>query len=290
MSTLSGDGHLLVTLLGSNRIFSPKGVRARAVLALSIWALSPCTPGSPSTPTLAEIASGAVEIVDLTHALDEKNPYWPGEAYHPFHFETIATLEEDGVYSGAFSTPEHLGTHVDAPNHFEPDQLSVDELLLQNLVAPMVVVDVRRACQKDADYRLLPQDLQSWEEQHGRIPAGAVVFGLTGWGAYWDDHARYKNQSLSGRLHFPGFSREAAHFLVKERAIKGLGIDTLSVDYGLSTDFVVHHIVNGAGAYHIENATNLDKIPACGAWMVAAPIKIKQGSGGPSRVWAIFDS
>ena len=114
------------------------------------------------------------------------------------------------------------------------------------------------------------------------------MFGLTGWGQYWDDYDRYKNQDASGQLHFPGFSEEAALFLVEEREVKGLGIDTLSVDYGLSTDFSVHHIVNGAAAYHIENAANLDKVPLSRAWVVIAPVKIDKGSGGPARVWVVF--
>ena len=243
---------------------------------------------SPAPPTLGEISSGQMQVVDLGYALSEANPYWPGEGYCPFHFEIIATLEEDGVYSGAFSTPEHLGTHMDAPNHFEAGQVSIDKIGLEDLVAPAVVVDIREACQLAPDYRLSPDDLVGWENQQGLIPSGAVVFALTGWGQYWNDYDRYKNQDASGRLHFPGFSSEAALFLVKERAIQGIGVDTLSVDYGLSTDFPVHHIVNGAGAYHIENAANLEQVPARGAWMIAAPIKIENGSGGPARVWVIF--
>ena len=241
-----------------------------------------------TSPTLGEIASGQVEVVDLGYALNEANPYWPGEGYSPFHFEILATLEDDGVYSGTFSTAEHLGTHLDAPNHFETGQPSVDQISLEDLIAPLVVVDIQEACRSNPDYRLSRQDLKSWEEQHGPIPYGSVVFGLTGWGLYWDDYDRYKNQDASGQLHFPGFSEEAAVFLVEEREIKGIGIDTLSVDYGLSTDFPIHHIVNGAGAYHIENAANLDRIPLSEAWIIIAPIKIEEGSGGPARVWAIF--
>lgn len=259
----------------------------KQLLVLSCLIAASCAV-SPSAPTLAEIAQGEVQIVDLGYALDEDNAYWPGETYRPFQFEKIASLEEDGVYSGAFSTPEHLGTHIDAPNHFERGQPSVDEITLRDLVAPIVVVDVRKACQENADYQLSSRDLDAWENEHGRIPTGAVVFVLTGWGTYWNDYERYKNEDNSGRLHFPGFSPGAARFLIEDRSIKGIGIDTLSVDAGLSSDFMVHHVVNGAGSYHIENAANLEKLPASGAWMMAAPIKIKHGSGGPSRVWAVF--
>ena len=246
-----------------------------------------CT--APQTPpTLGEIASGQVSVVDLGYALNEANPYWPGEGYSPFHFEILATLEEDGVYSGAFTMAEHLGTHLDAPNHFKAGQPSVDQIQLEELIAPLVVVDVREACQSNPDYRLTREDLESWEGQYGLIPSESVVFALTGWGQYWDEYEDYKNQDALGRLHFPGFSEEAALYLVEERTIKGIGIDTLSVDYGLSTDFSIHHIVNGAAAYHIENAANLDRVPRRGAWVIIAPIKIEEGSGGPARVWAVF--
>ena len=248
-----------------------------------------CSP--PAVPAgLAEIANGHLQMVDLSYPLNESNPYWPGEDYSSFRFETIATLESDGVYSGVFSMPEHLGTHLDAPNHFEVDQPSVDEIALQDLIAPMVVVDVRDACQSNSDYRLQPADLQSWEAQYGRIPEGAVVFALTGWGQYWEEYSRYKNEDAEGQLHFPGFSNEAAAFLTTERSIKGIGIDSLSVDYGPSRTFSVHHIVNGAGGYNIENVANLEQIPPSGAWLIAAPIKIEKGSGGPVRGWAVFES
>lgn len=260
-------------------------IRARLFLPLCL--LTSCT-APPTPPTLAEIASGQVEVVDLGYALNEQNPYWPGEGYSPFHFEILSTLEADGVYSGAFSTAEHLGTHLDAPNHFEAGQPSVDQIGLEDLIAPLVVVDIQEACRANPDYRLTLEDLESWEEQHGPIPSGSVVFALTGWGQYWDDYDRYKNQDASGQLHFPGFSEEAALFLVEAREIKGIGIDTLSVDYGLSTDFSIHHIVNGAAAYHIENAANLDKVPLSRAWVMIAPVKIEKGSGGPARVWVVF--
>ena len=194
--------------------------------------------------------------------------------------ETIATIEGHGVFSGAFSMPEHLGTHIDAPNHFELGQPSVDQISLEVLVGPVVVIDIREACQHDEDYRLSHRDLKRWENEYGRIPPQAVVFALTGWGEHWNRGKRYQNQDHLGRMHFPGFSAAAARVLVQEHKIKGIGIDTLSVDYSLSLDFAVHHTVNRAGAYQIENAANLEAIPASGAWLIAAPIKIEEGSGG----------
>ncbi len=234
------------------------GVHRRSALVacgflFSVVLCGSCSPSipkpgkEPTSPSLEQIAQGKSQIVDLCHALNEKNPHWPGESYHPFHFEILARLEEDGVYSGAFSAPEHSGTHLDAPNHFEAGQASVDEIPLTSLVAPAVVIDIQPACASDPDYQLSVEDLNSWEGKWGAIPAASVVFALTGWGRHWEDFERYKNEDDSGKLHFPGFSPQAARFLVEGRAVKGLGIDTLSVDFGRSTDFAVHHIVHSSG-------------------------------------------
>src|SRR5690606_32238598 len=240
--------------------------------------------------TLESIHRGEVQVIDLTYALDETNPYWPGDDYAPFSYETIATLEKDNVLSGAFSMPEHLGTHLDAPNHFVEGQISVDQIPLQNLVAPMVVVDIRSAASENSDYQLTIGDLQAWEERNGTIPPRAVVFAFTGWGEKWSDFDSYKNADEQGTLHFPGFSTESAEWLVRERQISGLGIGTLRVDPGIWVDFAVHHIVHGSGGYHIENAAHLDQVPERGAWLLVAPIKIAGGTGGPTRCWAVFRS
>ena len=261
---------------------------------LSAGLCSSCSPSMPSqeakpvSPTLEQVAQGRSQIVDLAHSLNERNPHWPGESYQPFRFEVLARLEADGVYSGAFSVAEHSGTHLDAPNHFEAGQASVDRIPLTSLVSPAVVIDIQSACKRDPDYQLSLKDLKSWEGKWGPIPGSAVVFALTGWARYWDDFERYKNEDDSGQLHFPGFSPEVARFLVEARDVRGLGIDTLSVDFGRSTDFSVHHIVHGSGGYHVENVANLERIPQSGAWTIVAPIKTENGSGGPARIWAVF--
>ena len=237
--------------------------------------------------TLDELVSGELPLVDLTWTLDEKNPYWPAANYKPFHLTTIATLEENGVLSKAFYTPEHLGTHLDAPNHFERNQPSVDEMAATNLFSPGVVIDVTLQSEHDADYRLTVGDLIAWEDEHGRIPDGAVVFMHTGWGRHWTAYPRYKNQDAMGNMHFPGFSEEAARWLVAERKIHGIGIDTLSIDYGLSKDFIVHHVINGAGCYGLENVARLEQLPARDFYVIAAPVKVRSGTGGPARLFAV---
>lgn len=241
-----------------------------------------------SSSTLDDLVSGRLSIVDLTWTLDENNPYWPAENYEPFRLTTIATIEKNGVLSKAFYTPEHLGTHLDAPNHFEKNQPSVDEIQAGDLFARGAVIDVAAQSETDADYRLTLADIAAWEKTHGRIPDGAVLFLRTGWGRHWTNYARYKNQDATGKMHFPGYSEEAARFLVNERKVRGLGIDTLSIDYGLSKDFIVHHVVNGAGRYGLENVARLDQLPPRGFFVFVAPVKVRSGSGGPTRIMAVL--
>ena len=149
-------------------------------------------------------------------------------------------------------------------------------------------IDVSAKVALDADYRITVDDLRAFENAHGPIPTGAVVLAYTGWSKFWDTPARYQNQDVMSRLHFPGFSAEAAQWLVDERQARGLGLDTLSVDHGLSRDFAVHHVLGKAGRYGLENLANLDKLPPRDFYLFVAPIKIESGSGGPTRVFAAW--
>jgi kynurenine formamidase len=249
--------------------------------------------GSESAPasatlTIDQLATGKLKIVDLSYALNDKNAFWPAPNYEPFRLRTIATLEQNGVLSKALSTPEHLGTHLDAPNHFEANQPSVDQIKPENLFAPGIVIDVSMQSSANADYQASVQDVTNWEQEHGRIPDGAVVLLNTGWGQFWKNFARYKNQDVMGKLHFPGYSADAVRWLIKERQVKGIGIDTLSIDPGQSKDFAVHHTINGAGRFGLENVAQLDDLPARGFYLVIAPMKIETGTGGPTRLFAIL--
>jgi kynurenine formamidase len=152
-------------------------------------------------------------------------------------------------------------------------------------------VDVRTQAAADADYRLTVADLIAWEKKHGRIPQGALVVMFSGWGARWPDKKQYLGTDQAGdvaHLHFPGFSREAAEFLVSQREIDGIGVDTPSIDYGQSKDFIVHQIINGANKPGFENIAHLEKLPATGATLIALPMKIAKGSGGPARIIAVL--
>tara|TARA_R110002072_G_scaffold303121_1_gene494507 strand:- start:25233 stop:26042 length:810 start_codon:yes stop_codon:yes gene_type:complete len=238
--------------------------------------------------TLSDIASGKAHIIDLTHALNDRNAYWPGPGYKPFRLTTIATIEKDGVLSKAFSMPEHLGTHIDAPNHFETGQPDLSMISPAQFFAPGVVIDIAARAEVDADTTLTVKDIHDWEATHGRIPEGAIVLLHTGWGRFWNNYSRYKNQDAMGKLHFPSYSGEAAQFLIHDRKAKGLGIDNLSIDSGISKDFAVHHIVNKAGRYGLENVAALEKLPARGFFLIVAPIRIEAGSGGPTRILAVL--
>ncbi len=232
------------------------------------------------------------KLVDLTYPFDERTVYWPTNK--PFHWEKTDWGMTAGGYwyaSANFAASEHGGTHIDAPIHFGKGQSAVDEIPIPRLVGPAAVVDVSQAVARDRDYRLTIEDLKYWEAKHGRIPDGAIVLMHSGWGRYWPDKQRYLGSETPGdpkTLHFPGFSKEAAEFLVKERAIDGVGIDTPSIDHGPSKDFIAHRILNGANRYALENVANLEKLPPQGATLIALPMKIKGGTGGPVRIIAIL--
>jgi len=235
---------------------------------------------------LAGIPAGRTRVVDLTHALSESNPAWPGDA-KPFEAKVNATVEKNGYFTRRFSSLEHFGTHMDAPAHFPPGKTTVDQLPPQRLFGPAVVLDVAAQGKRDADYRLTRADVEDWEKKHGRVPAGAIALLRTGWAARWPDAARYRNAGNGQAMRFPGFSVEAVKLLI-ERKVSGLGCDTMSVDYGASSDFAVHTLSHGAGLYHLENLADLSALPETGAFLVVAPIKLAGGSGGPVRVFAIL--
>lgn len=234
----------------------------------------------------------AAKAIDLTYTFDEKTIYWPTSP--GFHWEKTQWGKSPGGYfysSANYGANEHGGTHLDSPIHFNEHGASTEQIPLSKLIAPATVVDISAACQRNADYRLTVQDLAAFEKAHGRIPAGSVLLVRTGWGRFWPDKRKYLGSDKQGdvaNLHFPGVSKEAAEFLVKQRALYGLGIDTASIDYGQSKDFIVHRVLYAAGLYGLENVANLEKVPPTGATLIALPMKIKGGTGGPARIVAIL--
>ena len=242
--------------------------------------------------TAVAIEIDPAKVVDLTYPFGAETIYWP--TAKRFALETVQEGDTPGGYwyeANNYAAAEHGGTHMDAPVHFARGGATADQVPATAGIGPLVRVDVSAQAAKDADYRLSRADLAAWEQAHGRIPKGAIVVMYSGWGARWPDKKRYLGTDVAGdvaNLHFPGFSREAAEFLVRERDINGIGVDTPSIDYGPSTDFIVHRVINGAGKPGFENVAHLDTVPASGATLVALPMPIAGGSGGPTRAIAIL--
>lgn len=232
------------------------------------------------------ISTGKIRVLDLGYAINEKLVPWPGDEKW-FEAKINASVEKNGYFTRSFWMLEHYGTHLDAPAHFPPGKATVDQIPARQLFGPAVVLDVRAEGAKDADYQLSAARVEEWENRHGRITSGAIVLLRTGWALRWPDAQKYRYQDAEGRMHFPGFSVEAAKLLI-ERKVSGLGCDTMSVDYGASPDFAVHHLALGAGLYHLENLADLSALPETGAFLVVAPIKLEGGSGGPVLVFALL--
>jgi kynurenine formamidase len=225
-------------------------------------------------------------IIDLTHTVSGQSPTF--EDHERFTARVVEDYEKDGYFAREISLSEHFGTHLDAPAHFRRGAWTVDEIPAERLVRPLAVLDVGVKAKSNPDYVVSLQDIADWEEMYGHIPPAAVVMARTGWGLRWNSPGAYRNEDAKGVRHFPGFSLDAAKFLVLSRGAVGLGIDTFSIDAGISTDFPVHHFTSGHGVYHVEAAANLDRVPAIGALVVVAPAKLQGGSGGPVRVLALI--
>src|SRR5487761_172825 len=274
------------------RVFSAaRGIVCVAALAMAVLLGAQMKSAQTNRPeaicsTLMGISSGRTRVVDMTYALNDHSPAWPGDK-PPFTAVVVATPAKEGYFTRKFTMLEHYETHMDAPAHFPPGKETIDQIPIQKFFGPAEVIDIRDKVAKDVNYRLTAADVQAWEARHGRIPAGAIVMLRTGWASRWPDQTRYRNMDAKKVMHFPGYSVAAAKLLIS-RHVSGLCIDTLSIDYGPSAHFAVHRTTLPAGLFHIENIANLDKLPATGAFVIAAPIKLEGGSGGPVRVFAIL--
>ena len=248
-----------------------------------------CLQDAPPPDHTAVFTGGAGEWVELSHAFGPSTIYWPTDTAG-FQLTELAYGNTDGGYfyaSYSFASAEHGGTHLDAPIHFAEGRMTADEIPLSSLITTASVVDV--SADADADYLLSVEDLTAWEAEHGQLADGTALLVRTGWSSRWEDRTAYLGTDLTGpeavpELHFPGIGPEAAQWLVDNRAVAAVGIDTPSIDYGQSSDYRSHVILYSANIVGFENLTNLDALPATGAGIVALPMKIVGGSGGPLRV------
>jgi kynurenine formamidase len=256
-----------------------------------LLSLTACTkpPAEPAASNEVSLPKGA-RLVDLTHSFDEKTPYWPDKPPGSFTLTPIfCGKTPPGFFycANKISAPEHGGTHLDAPLHFAEGHPSVDQIPLQQLIAPAVVVDLPSPA---PDARLSAADLVAFEKKNGAIEPGSIVLVRTGWAERWPDRKSYYGSESAeddSNLHFPGLAEDAAKLLV-ERKVAAVGIDSPGMDYGQSKDYIVHRTLLGANIPQMENLASLKELPPKGALVIALPIKIGKGSGGPLRAVAVL--
>ena len=249
---------------------------------------------APPAFAFAALASDAEKyrLVDLSHTFNDKTLYWPTS---PVWFERHSLfhgIAEGGYFysSGTFCAAEHGGTHMDAPVHFAEHAMAAHEIPLRKLIAPGVVIDVSEKAAADRDYRLTANDVLAFEEKHGKIKPGTIVILKTGWEHFWHDAKKYLGDNTPGdasNLSFPSYGESAARLLAEKRRVSIIGVDTASLDYGRSKDFIVHRIVGNLNVGGLENLRSLGELPPNGFTVIALPMKIEGGSGGPARVVAV---
>ena len=263
-------------------------IRAYLVVTVLTFGAAACTTAAPA-PAPNPLRGTAV---DLSHDYSDQTVFWP--TAEGFRLEKVADgRTPQGYYYAAntFATAEHGGTHLDAPVHFAQGRWSVDQIPLEQLIGDAAVVDVSEKCAAQPDYQVTVADLESWERAQGSLN-GTIVLIRTDYSKRWPDAARYlgtaeRGEAAVAKLHFPGLHPDAAKWLVNNRSVKAVGIDTASIDYGQSTLFETHRVLYERNIPGLENITNLDRLPARGATLVALPMKIKGGSGAPLRAIAL---
>jgi kynurenine formamidase len=267
-------------------------IRMAIPCAFAAASLAVIVAGTSDAPSVTPKPALPGTILDLTHDFGADTIYWPTAG--GFVLEPVARgVTEKGYFYAAnrFCAAEHGGTHLDAPIHFFEGRRTADQIPIEQLIGIGVRVDVSAKCARDRDYRVHVEDLTSWESRHGRLPDGAIVLLHTGWGARWGDRTAYLGTSRSGaeavpELHFPGLHPDGARWLVRERRIKAVGLDTPSIDHGQSTLFESHVALFEGNVPAFENVANLERLPARDFVVAALPMKIRGGTGGPLRIVA----
>ncbi len=268
------------------------GVSRREALHLAAGLFAAAVPcaarGGAAERPPARPALAADNVLELTHTLSPAFPIFPAPANFPIRVTPAATIAKDGYYANKWELVEHHGTHLDAPGHFAAGGVTADRLEARSLVVPAAVLDLRERARRDADTLATIDDLKAWEKAHGRLPGRCCVFLNSGWDAKAGDAKAYLGQDRSKTLHFPGFAKEACEWLLGEREVAGLAVDTLSLDFGPSKDFAAHRVWLGAGRWGLECVANLSRLPPAGATVFVGAPKVVGASGGPSRVLAVW--
>jgi kynurenine formamidase len=223
--------------------------------------------------------------IDLTHTLSPGFPTFFGVP--GIEMKRQASLKPDGFNAYIWQVMEHAGTHLDAPIHFSENGATADRINVASLVVPLAVVDVTEQAAKNTDYQVTRADLEAYEKKHGRIADDACVAMHSGWARYALDGAKYTGKDAAGAFHFPGFGPDAALWLLTERKVAGLAVDTLSLDHGASKDFKTHYLWLPTGRWGLENVAGLDQVPPAGATLVVGAPKVKDATGGPVRLIAL---
>ncbi len=263
----------------------PKLDRRKVLLGAAGAALATALPAGAQTSTRQVSTKSKNRLQDLTHVLRKEFPLFLGTTI-PTERDVIVTVPANGFYAQRWAFWEHIGTHLDAPAHFIVGGRESPELTLEELVRPLVVVDISKRVRRDPDAMVLPSDLTDFERHHGRIPRGAVVAMSSGWDSRVGDTDAYLNVGSDGKQHFPGFGKDAVEWLIARRDIAAIGVDTLSLDPGEAASFDAHVTILSANRYGIENLANLGRVPARGATIFVGIVPWEHGSGGPARVWA----
>ena len=231
------------------------------------------------------------KLVDLTHVFDENTIYWPTSP--PFSWKKEAWGKSPGgnwYASASFCTGEHVGTHIDSPIHFAEGKMTTADIPVSRLAGAAAVIDITSSCAANPDYTMTAADIAAWEKRNGPLRAGDIVLVRTGWGRKWPDKKGYLGTDKPGDeagLRFPGIAAQAAHILV-QRQVAGVGIDTPGLDSGQSQEPITHRLLNGSNIYGMENVANLHLLPETGATVIALPVKVKNGTGGPVRIIAVL--
>lgn len=264
----------------------------REILALSLAGLAAtAASGTDAAPPAKRPRRmlPADNIVDMTHTLSSAFPIIPipGLTF-PFRQEVIATMEKNGVFANKWELIEHNGTHIDAPSHFAVGQPNLEAVPADTLIAPLAVIDIRAKAAKNHDAPLTPDDVLAWEKRYGRLPQGAAVFMWSGWDAKAKSAKEFLNMDSTQTMHFPGFTPETCDFLVHERKISGIGVDTISFDIGADKEYTAHKALFRGGKWGIECVNNLALVPPKGATIFAGALKVAGASGSPIRLLGMF--